>query len=187
MAFLVTLTGRSVNGYPSGAPVGACDNMAPNHGVVAGQTSTAPYQLTVSKLVFGCKETLKLTLNSSTSDQLKGYLCQARTDLTKNVTTGTLKAINGGNNKCDGNGSVTHMSNVSKSAVEFEWTASEYHGSVAVYFVITGKLDGSMNRINGKLDVSMNRINGKLDGSMNRINGKLEHVMMKVNGSTTKT
>ncbi|KAH3882848.1 hypothetical protein DPMN_006793 [Dreissena polymorpha] len=62
MAFLVTLTGRSVNGYPSGAPVGACDNMAPNHGVVAGQTSTAPYQLTVSKLVFGCKETLKCKL-----------------------------------------------------------------------------------------------------------------------------
>ncbi|KAH3787636.1 putative defense protein 3 [Dreissena polymorpha] len=136
MTFLVALTGRSVHGNASGAPVGACDNMTPGHSV-PGQTSAAPYQLTVSKPVFGCKETIKLTLNSSTNEQLKGYLCQARTDVTKYVTTGTLTAIGGGKNFCNGTGSVTHMSNVSKSVVDFEWTAAEYNAGVPVNFVCT--------------------------------------------------
>ena len=38
----------SVRGYPTGAPAIACENMTPQHGVPA-QNTTAPYHISITK------------------------------------------------------------------------------------------------------------------------------------------
>lgn len=68
----------TVNGYKSGAPVVACDNMTPGHNVEA-QVGPSRHSFTTSKSIVFPGETLTVTLKSfGATDDFKGFFIQAR-------------------------------------------------------------------------------------------------------------
>ena len=80
--------------HSSGAPTGQCENMTPNHGTNA-QTGASPYEIKVKKPYYMPMENVKVSIESS-SDNIKGYLIQAR-QVGANTVIGTFgtRPVNG--------------------------------------------------------------------------------------------
>lgn len=71
--YTVLQTGQCLS---NGAPSSACTSMTPNHGVSA-QNGSSPYIIKTEKLYYMPGENLRVSIESS-SDDIKGYLIQAR-------------------------------------------------------------------------------------------------------------
>ena len=76
--------------YPGGAPSTQCIFMAPDHGVSA-QNGTSPYTVKTAKPYYMPGENVKVSIESS-SDDIKGYLIQARL-VGANSTTGMFATL----------------------------------------------------------------------------------------------
>ena len=86
--------------YPGGAPTSQCTLMTPRHGVPA-QNGTSPYTVKTAKPYYMPGENVIISIESS-SDDIKGYLIQARQVGANSATGmfGTLPA-NGKYVSCD--------------------------------------------------------------------------------------
>jgi len=112
--------------YPNGPSNLACVTMTPNHGGAAAQTTTSPYQVTVSSQSVKAGETLTVTIGGSA---FKGFFMQARTNEEDYQIVGEFLSadidfnLRNCTNTFDG---VTHASNVDKTSISFQWKAPEY-------------------------------------------------------------
>ncbi|XP_075473232.1 putative defense protein 3 isoform X1 [Ascaphus truei] len=111
--------------YPSGKVEGSCDSMEPGHGTT-GQTSSAPYTLTLSQNSYSDGEKLTVTLSSNPGAvQFKGFLIQARAG-SSNTPLGSFQ-ISGSDAQiltCSTLPSaVSHTSASSKASVQVTWVA----------------------------------------------------------------
>lgn len=77
VVFLSVCIGAAL-AYSPGAPVAACPNLTPQHGVDP-QQSSPPYSLSVSSLLVRAGDTVNVTLKGDgPADTIKGFLFQAR-------------------------------------------------------------------------------------------------------------
>ena len=90
--------------YPSGAPTSQCTSMTPTHGAAA-QAGASPYEIKVNRPYYMPGENVRVSIESS-SDNIKGYLIQAR-QVGGNSATGMFAAapVNGKHLSC-GNSKV---------------------------------------------------------------------------------
>ena len=130
-AFLCLLS--TINAYPNGAPVGACDTMMPNHTAVA-QSDASPYTISVEPMSYSNGTTVTVNLMSS-SREFKGYLLQMRRMDNQTIIAGFSILMDGQLVECDNqiNAAVTHRNNTNKMSVSFTWTApAQSEGSLHV-------------------------------------------------------
>ena len=73
--------------YSKGAPSSKCESMSPSHGPLA-QTGKSPYKIKVMKSYYMPGENVRVSIESS-SDDIKGYLIQAR-QVGTNAAIGTF-------------------------------------------------------------------------------------------------
>ena len=81
---------QTVQCRSSGAPSTQCDSMTPSHGVSA-QSGTSPYSVKTEKPYYMPGENVKISIESS-SDDIKGYLIQARL-VGRNSATGMFAML----------------------------------------------------------------------------------------------
>ena len=71
--------------YSGGAPSTECASMTPNHAGVPAQSGTSPYSVKTEKPYYMPGENVTVSIESS-SDDIKGYLIQARLVGTNSAT-----------------------------------------------------------------------------------------------------
>ncbi|KAL4226039.1 hypothetical protein ACF0H5_014027 [Mactra antiquata] len=107
--------------YSTGAPAARCSSMLPNHG--ASPQSGDNYNIQVSPNTYGCDSSTVVSV-TMTSSAFKGFLCQARTNPSNDITSGTLTNVNDAYttvNNCAGKASLTHDNNMDKTSIRMEW------------------------------------------------------------------
>ena len=77
--------------YRGGAPPSECEYMYPNHGS-SEQTGESPYEIKVKKSYYVPGENVAVSIESSPSDDIRGYLIQAR-QVGGNTAIGTFVAL----------------------------------------------------------------------------------------------
>lgn len=114
--------------YPKGAPELQCQAMTPNHAGNLPQKTVSPFVLVPEAIVVGQGQLLQIKIMpTSISNDFKGFMIQARTDLDKivgqfNVDKNELAVPR----NCDSeNSTATHSSPDLKSFIVFEWKAPE--------------------------------------------------------------
>lgn len=114
--------------YPNGSIAVACDDMMPQHGNNKRQSSSAPYNLIVSKTSYYAKDQIIVTLKNTSADYpIEGFFIQARQE---NSNTPLGYFIVSGNDvhtlTCKTTASaVSHTSDSSKSEVKVTWVAPD--------------------------------------------------------------
>jgi hypothetical protein len=85
--------------HSNGAPASQCESMTPSHGAVA-QAGASPYEVKVNWPYYMPGENVRVSIESS-SDNIKGYLIQAR-QVGGNSATGLFSAapVNGKHLNC---------------------------------------------------------------------------------------
>ena len=124
-------------GYPRGAPSGQCEQMTPSHGSPP-QTGASPYEIKVTKTYYVPGENVSVSIESS-SDNIKGYLIQAR-KVGENSTIGTFAALpaNGQYVNCgNSQGAITHSTRLAVKTINFDWVPpSGLSGNVSFYATV---------------------------------------------------
>lgn len=78
VALIVLSSPLMIHAYSKGAPVGACDDMVPQHHVDP-QSTKAPYDFIISKSTIKAGDTVQITIKGkSAENKIKGLLVQAR-------------------------------------------------------------------------------------------------------------
>ena len=120
VAFVIVIFHKSLC-HPDGAPASNCENMAPSHGMLP-QTGPSPYKIKIAKEYYMPGENVRVSIESS-SDDIKGYLIQAR-QVGTNAAIGTFatlpangKYVNCGNSK----GAITHSDRLAVKTINFDW------------------------------------------------------------------
>ena len=105
IAILISTIFHVSLGYPSGAPTSRCGDMTPSHGANSQPAETSPYSVKVGKPYYMPGENVRVSIESSSNDTIKGYLIQAR-QVGENVSVGSFpsapaggKLLNCGNEK----------------------------------------------------------------------------------------
>ncbi|XP_035774054.1 putative defense protein 3 [Anopheles albimanus] len=117
-------------GYPTGAPGSSCIDMTPAHGDNVAQEFPSPYEINLSKQEIRAGETLTITVNGNTNeDVIKGLLCQVRVGETPVGSFDVpaddehLKLLDCNNSKAS---AVTHRKATDASnVVSFNWIAPQ--------------------------------------------------------------
>lgn len=84
-------------GFPNGAPEDACERLTPGHGAPS-QSTEPPMQLVLGKTEARPGELVRLRLESSSNDYVKGFIIQARDVQRRDRRVGTFtfeREING--------------------------------------------------------------------------------------------
>ncbi|XP_053325814.1 putative ferric-chelate reductase 1 isoform X2 [Spea bombifrons] len=126
LLFLVCIAGYCVPvfGYPNGAISDSCDTMLPRHGNNILQTSTPPYNISVSRTTFSPGDVITVTIQSSSSG-FKGFLLQARS-VGGNRIVGSFTSTNGNSQQLNcgqPNTALSHTNNNIKTSITANWTA----------------------------------------------------------------
>jgi hypothetical protein len=105
VVFISTTMFHECRCYPSGAPIGQCENMTPQHSA-SPQGGASPYEIKVAQSYYVAGQNVTVSIESST-DNIKGYLIQAR-KVGENTAIGMFAAaptngifVNCGNEKVD--------------------------------------------------------------------------------------
>ncbi|XP_060768957.1 putative defense protein Hdd11 [Neoarius graeffei] len=111
----------AVTGYPSGAPVGRCEDMTPQHNVQP-QSIPSPYTIVISNMTFSTNQIINVTIQGP---QYIGLLLQARSGSDTNAV-GTWKTppANTKYLACSGNNfsAITHSDRTPKdNKTTFSW------------------------------------------------------------------
>ena len=124
-------------GHSDGAPVEQCEQMTPNHGS-SPQTGASPYEIKVTKTYYVPGENVGVSIESS-SDNIKGYLIQARS-VGENSAIGTFAVIpaNGEYVNCSNSkGAITHSDKLAVKTINFDWVPpSNLSGNVSFYATV---------------------------------------------------
>ena len=124
-------------GFPGGAPTGQCEQMTPNHGPLP-QTGASPYEIKVTKKYYVPGENVRVSIESS-SDNIKGYLIQARR-VGENSAIGTFAAVpaNGTYVNCSNSkGAITHSTRLAVKTINFDWVPpANFSGNVSFYATV---------------------------------------------------
>ncbi|XP_053474092.1 putative defense protein Hdd11-like [Ictalurus furcatus] len=110
----------SVTGYPTGAPVGRCVDMTPQHGVTA-QSGPSPYTIAISNTTFSTNQAITVTIEGP---EYAGLLLKARSgSSTDAVGTWGPPPLNTQYLSCSGNQSaITHSNrNRKNSNTSYTW------------------------------------------------------------------
>ncbi|EFX80589.1 hypothetical protein DAPPUDRAFT_224629 [Daphnia pulex] len=123
--FLLALNGNLVQGTPTGAPLIACADMTPQHGVPP-QNSTSPFGTTPSSTSIAQGSTITLTLTGSGT--FKGFLVIAFDNANQAAPIGVFSAVSSGQTLNCRTGptpmnAATHIDNLDKTSVTMDWTA----------------------------------------------------------------
>lgn len=127
-AFIATV--QHVIALPGGAPTAACFTLTPLHGFEP-QTSPAPVTIEISNTAIRPGDTTTVRLVANGSFTFRGFIVQARNIVAPSSPIGTMiagdlsQAID-----CTGFTTVTHINNLDKTAVEFQWTAPPMNAGV---------------------------------------------------------
>ncbi|XP_024131634.1 putative defense protein 3 [Oryzias melastigma] len=125
-----------VEGYPSGAPTGACEDMIPRHMGVLPQPSPAPYSLLTDSRTFEAGKPITVTIKGP---DYRGVLLEARTDGSTNALgSWSLPPPDTKFLQCAGNpqGAVTHANtNLKGNSTVYNWIPPSITNPV--YFVAT--------------------------------------------------
>ena len=132
--FVVIVLFNSSWSYPSGAPESQCQAMTPVHGGFLPQQTKSSFELVPEAVVVFQGQLLKITIMpTSTSNEFKGFMIQARTQLNKivgqfNVDKNELAVLR----NCDSeNSTATHSSRESKRMMVLEWEAPvDFEGKI---------------------------------------------------------
>uniref|UniRef100_A0A3Q3WHT9 Reelin domain-containing protein n=1 Tax=Mola mola TaxID=94237 RepID=A0A3Q3WHT9_MOLML len=81
-AFIMLQVFCFVEGYPGGAPTGACEDMLPRHAGVLPQPSPAPYTLLIDTRTFRPGKPITVTISGP---EYRGVLLEARTAASTNA------------------------------------------------------------------------------------------------------
>ncbi|XP_028401648.1 uncharacterized protein LOC114524692 [Dendronephthya gigantea] len=123
-AILISTIFHKSLGYPSGAPSSKCGDMTPQHDGVSSQPAgTSPYSVKVEKPYYMPGENVRVSIESSSNDTIKGYLIQAR-QVGGNTAVGSFSSAPAGGKRLNcGNseGAVTHDFRLNLKKVTFEW------------------------------------------------------------------
>ncbi|KAF6729468.1 putative defense protein 3 [Oryzias melastigma] len=123
-----------VEGYPSGAPTGACEDMIPRHMGVLPQPSPAPYSLLTDSRTFEAGKPITVTIKGP---DYRGVLLEARTDGSTNALgSWSLPPPDTKFLQCAGNpqGAVTHANtNLKGNSTVYNWIPPSITNPV--YFV----------------------------------------------------
>ena len=111
--------------------------MKPEHGPIP-RTGASPYDISVTKSYYVPGENVKVSIKSS-SDDIKGYLIQAR-EVGENQAIGTFAApptngkyVNCGNSKS----AITHSAILAVKAINFDWKPPlSLSGNVSFYATV---------------------------------------------------
>ncbi|XP_077866955.1 putative defense protein Hdd11 [Saccoglossus kowalevskii] len=132
---LTVLSLMNVHGYPTGAPISACETMVPGHVRTSAQTSLAPYSIHLSSSMYSRDEPLTVTI---IGPQYGGILLQAR-PIRHTQPYGTFPSPHKGfktincSNPFD---SLTHSINSLRQNVSFTWNPAS-HAVGDIEFVAT--------------------------------------------------
>merc|ERR1711910_73314 len=90
---LLLLPPHHVQGYSSGAPVGQCDSMVPEHSKTEPMDpTTSPYTIQVAAVKMFNSETLNVSLISDTGEYFEGFLLKA-VSIDDGKTVGTFNIL----------------------------------------------------------------------------------------------
>ncbi|KAK4319539.1 hypothetical protein Pmani_009527 [Petrolisthes manimaculis] len=120
-----------VHAFSQGAPDTTCGNITPVHGTTF-QTTPAPYTVTPGAARVIAGEKMLVTLEAAAGESFMGFLLQARTADTDQVT-GTFFTTDHKYLNCDNgmNNAVTHRGPAAKSKVTLMWEPkSDFTGDV---------------------------------------------------------
>merc|ERR1711910_98768 len=172
---LLLLPPHHVQGYSSGAPVGQCDSMVPEHSKTEPMDpTTSPYTIQVAAVKMFNSETLNVSLISDTGEYFEGFLLKA-VSIDDGKTVGTFNILNttnativdaeyiedGSSNESneseesnesdESNESVESVESV-ESSIE---TGEEGNGSVAVKHLKCSGLESAVTHSNGSAKTSL--------------------------------
>nr|AFM85666.1 hypothetical protein [Callorhinchus milii] len=124
--------------YPTGAPEGACESMAPKHKNVSPQTSASPYSITASNSLFKADQKVQVTI---TGEPYQGLLLQAR-EMSKSTAVGTWEAPPNNTKpiKCFNvmNSSITHSNTyLETNETVYTWIPPSSNKCIKIQFVAT--------------------------------------------------
>ncbi|XP_052239128.1 ferric-chelate reductase 1-like isoform X2 [Dreissena polymorpha] len=115
-----------VTGYPTGAPIVACEQMRPYHPPTT-TTGEPPFAIKITQTFYKPGSEIKGTIYSPTGVLFRGFLIEARLqDASSTDPYGTFSVIDSNTQTQCGMGSkqgLTHVSNTNKTSVNFSWTA----------------------------------------------------------------
>ncbi|KAK7576038.1 hypothetical protein V9T40_012324 [Parthenolecanium corni] len=130
--------------YKSGAPVGVCDSMIPEHGVDPKDTPS-PYTISVDKTNIKPGGSVTLKITGTKGHKFKGFFVQARNS-TNHIVNGTFGKVAGAKviDCPPGNkNAVTHINPDEKTTISLPWTAPQgYNGPF--HFLTTVVKDGEV-------------------------------------------
>ncbi|XP_066563668.1 putative defense protein 3 [Amia ocellicauda] len=124
--------------YPTGAPVGQCVMMTPNHSNATLSNMSSPYSVTVNASTYVLGGIIKVYINSSVP--YRGILLEAR-DVNTSAIVGTWKDLSTNTKTLNcglgTNNAVTHCNNTDKSGLVYTWVAPAKNGPNKVVFMAT--------------------------------------------------
>ncbi|XP_050427151.1 putative defense protein Hdd11 [Adelges cooleyi] len=133
-AFAYQMT--TVQGYAKGAPTEVCEDMTPQHGV-GPKTTPSPYTLSVNQKSVKPGGNLVLSLSAKDGTKFKGFMMQARDEVTHNpigtfMPVPTATGLKEFKNKvlalhcskgAGGNNTITHNNPTEKGRLVMAWHA----------------------------------------------------------------
>lgn len=134
-ALVLSLIGFTL-ARPDGAPIAACQNGVPQHGIASPQNSRAPYEILVNEN--GLNEMVEVKLKGLNREVFRGFLLRV-VSVSSGKTLGSLQlepsqALKAKLMTCASpEDSVTHINRSDKEEVGMIWKAPEgYQGQVKV-------------------------------------------------------
>ncbi|XP_076334880.1 putative ferric-chelate reductase 1 [Tachypleus tridentatus] len=132
LAVLVYLFVSTVYGYPSGAPIEACESLIPNHGRnQPQQPKYSPFKITQSADQYAPGDVVTVKIEGSRDYSIRGFFVKAYDPVTKDAIGKFrdgegLKTFN--TDSCIG---ATHTDNKRKQSVVLLWEAPQSKGHVS--------------------------------------------------------
>ncbi|KAF7200400.1 putative defense protein Hdd11 [Nothobranchius furzeri] len=164
-----------VEGYPSGAPTGACEDMLPRHMGIAPQPSPAPYRIITNSMTFLPGHPITVTI---TGPDYRGVLLEARTGSNTNALgSWILPPPDTRYLQCAGNpqGAVTHANtNLKGNGTVFSWIPPST--TSPIYFMATVAQQRTVFWVNVRsstlTSVNLDGLHLATDGSSHIAEGK---------------
>merc|ERR1711936_891501 len=156
---LLLLPPHHVQGYSSGAPVGQCESMVPEHKTEPRDPTTSPYSIEVASVKMFNSETLNVSLISDTGEYFEGFLLKA-VSIDDGKTVGTFNILNTTNATIDDAEYIEDgSSDESNESVESDEssieTGEEDNGSDAVKYLKCSGLKSAVTHSNGSAKTSL--------------------------------
>merc|ERR1711936_689463 len=162
---LLLLPPHHVQGYSSGAPVGQCESMVPEHRTEPRDPTTSPYTIQVAAVKMFNSETLNVSLISDTGEYFEGFLLKA-VSIDDGKTVGTFNILNttnativdaeyiedGSSNESNESEESNESDESNESSIE---TGEEDNGSDAVKYLKCSGLKSAVTHSNGSAKTSL--------------------------------